>query len=67
LDRGFDVTLLSDAHTTGNIESDLGHVVEARAVIDDLNIAMRWLSYPGRVNAAAAAAEVDFRAPTVVA
>jgi nicotinamidase-related amidase len=66
LDRGFDVTLLSDAHTTGNIELDLGRVVEARAAIDDLNIAMRWLSYPGRVNAAVAAAEVDFRPPAVV-
>jgi nicotinamidase-related amidase len=60
LDRGFDVTLLSDAHTTEDIELSADRIVNARSFIDDLNIAMRWLSYPGRVNAVATAAEADF-------
>jgi hypothetical protein len=67
LDRGFDVTLLSDAHTTENIELSPERVVDARSVIDDLNIAMRWLSYPGRVNAVATAAEADFGGAVVSA
>ena len=35
-------------------------VVEARSIIEDLNAAMRWLSYPGRKNAVANAADADF-------
>lgn len=60
LDRGFDLTLVGDAHTTGDMELGPGRVVEARTVIEDLNAAMRWLEYPGRTNAVATAAEVDF-------
>ncbi len=60
LDRGFDVTLLSDAHTTQDIALAPGRVVEARSVIDDLNLAMRWLSYPGRSNAAVKVADATF-------
>jgi hypothetical protein len=67
LDRGYDVTLLSDAHTTETMELGPGRAVEARSVIDDLNVAMRWLSYPGRASAAKATADVDFRALAVAA
>jgi hypothetical protein len=38
-------------------------IIDARSIIDDLNIAMRWLSYPGRVNTVATAAEADFARP----
>ncbi|MGC1817209.1 MAG: isochorismatase family protein [Casimicrobiaceae bacterium] len=60
LERGFDVTLISDAHTAQDMELEHGRVVEARSVIDDLNVAMRWLSYPGRSNAAVPVAEATF-------
>lgn len=60
LERGFDVTLLSDAHTTQDMELEPGRVVEARSAVDDLNVAMRWLTYPGRSNAAVPAAEAAF-------
>ena len=63
LERGFDLTLLSDAHTTGDIELGPGQRIEARGVVDDLNAAMRWLSYPGRRNAVATAAQVQFSGP----
>jgi nicotinamidase-related amidase len=61
LERGYDLTLLEDAHLTGTMELD-GRRVEAQSVIDDLNIAMRWLSYPGRRNGCASAAGVAFSA-----
>lgn len=60
LERGYDLTLLEDAHTTGALELDNGNRIEAASVIQDLNIAMTWLSYPGRKNATAPAAAVEF-------
>lgn len=63
LERGYDLTLLKDAHTTGTMEFDDGTRIEAENVIHELNIALTWLSYPGRTNGAATAAEVDFAAP----
>ncbi|MBL8351277.1 MAG: isochorismatase family protein [Burkholderiaceae bacterium] len=60
LDRGYDVTLISDAHTTQDMAIEPGRVVEARSVIDELNVAMRWLAYPGRSNAAVPAADLAF-------
>ena len=60
LDRGYDLTLLKDAHTTESIDLGNGSKVEASSIITDLNIAMKWLSYPGRTNSAASAEEVDF-------
>lgn len=62
LERGYDLTLLSDAHTTETIELQGGRRVEAETVIEDLNLAMRWLDYPGRHNAVATAEGVDFGA-----
>jgi hypothetical protein len=32
-------------------------------VVDELKIAMKWLSYPGRTNATATAEAVDYSAP----
>jgi len=45
------------------MELDNGTKIEAESVIQDLNIAMKWLSYPGRSNSTAAAAEVEFSSP----
>ena len=62
LDRGYDLTLLKDAHTTESIDLGNDSKVEASSMIADLNIAMKWLSYPGRTNSTASAEEVDFPA-----
>jgi nicotinamidase-related amidase len=62
LDRGYDLTLLNDAHTTETMELENGQCIEAAEVITDLNIAMTWLTYPGRTNGTAAAETVDFAA-----
>jgi hypothetical protein len=32
-------------------------------MVDELNLAITWLSYPGRRNGIAAAGEVDFAVP----
>ena len=63
LDRGYDLTLIKDAHTTGTMELENGTKIEAPRVVDELNIAMKWLSYPGRANGTATAEEVDFASP----
>jgi nicotinamidase-related amidase len=63
LDRGYDLTLVKDAHTTESMELPDGAKIEAARVVDELNIAMKWLSYPGRTNATAMAEEVDYSAP----
>jgi nicotinamidase-related amidase len=63
LDRGYDLTLIKDAHTTGTIELENGVRLEAANIIDELNIAMTWVSYPGRTSGTATAEEVDFASP----
>ena len=60
LDRGYDLTLLKDAHTTESIDLGNGSTVEASSIIADLNIAMKWLSYPGRTNGTENAEEIEF-------
>jgi nicotinamidase-related amidase len=63
LERGYDLTLVEDAHTTGTIRLDNGASVEAEDLVRELNIAMTWLSYPGRTNGTATAEALDFSAP----
>ena len=63
LERGYDLTLVKDAHTTGTMELDNGTSIEAANVIHELNIAMTCLSYPGRTNGTASAENVDFAIP----
>lgn len=60
LDRGYDLTLISDAHTTETIEFQDGSKIEAADIVRELNIAMQWLSYPGRVNRTVSADELAF-------
>ena len=66
LERGYDLTLVNDAHTTGSMVLDDGTSVQADSVIRELNIAMTWLSYPGRKNGTAMADAVDFASPGAV-
>jgi len=59
LDRGYDLTLLKDAHTTGPIEFQDGRVIAAEDIVRELNAVMPWVSYPGRASAAVAVDELD--------
>jgi nicotinamidase-related amidase len=63
LDRGYDLTLVKDAHTTGTIELENGMRIDAANIVHELNIAMTWVSYPGRKNGTAMAEEVDLAVP----
>jgi nicotinamidase-related amidase len=62
LERGYDLTLVSDAHTTETLALEGGVTIAAADVIRDLNIAMTWLRYPGRRNRTATAEDVAFTA-----
>ena len=63
LDRGYDLTLVKDAHTTETIELANGYSIQAENVIRDLNIVMTWVSYPGLRNGAKTADQIDFENP----
>jgi nicotinamidase-related amidase len=60
LDRGYDLTLLKDAHTTGPIEFQDGRVIAAEDIVRELNAVMGWVSYPGRASAVTEVDTVDF-------
>ena len=60
LDRGYDLTLVSDAHTTASIDLGNGSKVDASSIVADLNVTMKWLTYPGRKSGTAVTAEVAF-------
>ena len=62
LDRGYDLTLLKDAHTTESIEllDFPDEIIEAKNIIYELNIAIKWLSYPGVKNRTLNVEALDF-------
>ena len=60
LERGYDLTLISDAHTTESIELDSGVRIEAADIVRELNVVMTWVSYPERTNMAAGVKDLDF-------
>jgi nicotinamidase-related amidase len=66
LDRGYDLTLIDDAHTTETMEFKNGTIIEAANIIRELNIAMTWLSYPDRKNSAISVDDIDFSALNTV-
>lgn len=66
LERGYDLTLVSDAHTTGTMVLDDGTRIAASSIIHELNVAMTWVNYPGRRNNTVKAEEVSFSGPTAV-
>jgi nicotinamidase-related amidase len=60
LERGYDLTLVEDAHTTETMQLDDGTTVEAASMVRELNIAIQWLAYPGRKNGTTSAEQVTF-------
>lgn len=63
LERGYDVTLLSDAHTTETMQLEHGVTIEAANVVQELNVVMQWLAYPGRKTGTATVEHVNFARP----
>ena len=60
LERGYDLTLIRDAHTTGSMDVEDGATVDAATVINDLNAVMTWVTYPGRASSTADTEHVEF-------
>ena len=60
LERGYDLTLVKDAHTTSDLDLCNGASIDAATVVRDLNVTMKWLEYPGRRNRIASAEDVEF-------
>jgi nicotinamidase-related amidase len=63
LERGYDLTLLTDAHTTETIQFESGVTIEAADVVREINSTMQWLAYPGRKNGTAPVEQVNFALP----
>lgn len=60
LERGYDVTVVGDAHTTEALMLSDGTVIDPLTVIADLNTTVRWLDYPERNTAVVNAADLRF-------
>lgn len=52
LDRGYNLVILSDAHTTGNLDIPGGPSIPAEFLIAELNVALGNVEYPGRTSRA---------------
>ena len=59
IERGYDVTLISDAHTTTGFEWG-GYVVDAARVIDEQNINFLQKELPGRTVSAVPSEKLEF-------
>jgi nicotinamidase-related amidase len=57
LDRGYDITLIEDAHTTSDYQWNSGPV-KASVLINDLNASMNEMELPGRVSKIAPVTEL---------
>ena len=60
LDRGYDLTLLSNAHSTGDMSLEDGDLIQARHIVKELNTVMTWIRYPGRTSSTAGVEDVDW-------
>ena len=59
LDRGYDVVLVSDAHTTSDYEWN-GHAIKAKDVIDEQNDNLFSYTLPGRKGLAVESSSISF-------
>lgn len=60
LDKGYDLTLISDAHTTGDIILENGEMIKALDIIREFNIIIAGVRYPGRTNQVTSAQDLVF-------
>ena len=60
LERGYDLCLIGDAHTTESMDFGDGVVIEAKDIILELNTTFQWVEYPNRTNETINAKEFEF-------
>lgn len=63
LDRGYDLTLLADAHTTDDLVFPDGRAIRAADVVAEMNAVMNWISFPGRTSRVTTVDQTDFATP----
>ena len=59
LERGYDVTLVNDAHTTSDIDWEQWHVSAAQ-LVDEANLSLWHYELPGRLARAVPASDLSF-------
>lgn len=62
IERGYDLTLVGDAHSTTPSTLPDGRPVPAEMIVAEFNDGIRWLAAPGVRTAVVDTAKVDFRA-----
>ncbi|MDW7662699.1 MAG: isochorismatase family protein [Bacillota bacterium] len=60
LERGYDLCLIGDAHTTESLDFGDGVVIEAKDIILELNTTIQWVEYPDRINETKTADDFEF-------
>jgi hypothetical protein len=60
VDRGYDLALVSDAHSTQPLKFPDGTTVPAASIVADLNAVFEWVSVPSVRTEVKKTAEVDF-------
>lgn len=60
LERGYDLSLIGDAHIAKTMPMGNGEAVEARDIVREFNVVMQWVAYPGRKNRVVKAEELAF-------
>jgi nicotinamidase-related amidase len=63
VERGYDLTLVGDAHTAVPVELGDGRTLDVAGIVEDLNVCFSWVRYPGRATTVTAAAALTFRPP----
>ena len=59
LERGYDVTLVNDAHTTSDVHWEQWHI-SAEQLVDDANLSLWHYELPGRLAQTVAASNLSF-------
>lgn len=60
LERGYDLSLIGDAHIAKTMSMGNGEAVEAKDIVREFNVVMQWVAYPGRKNRVVTAVEMAF-------
>lgn len=60
LDRGYDLTVLEDAHSTGDLNNGRGVIIPAADIIAELNVTLNWSTYPNRISQVCCVNEFEF-------
>lgn len=65
LERGYDLSVAGDAHTTESIPLGPQRTLAAPDLIAELNVGLNWVSFPGVTNQVCPSAQIRFHAGTV--